>query len=174
MVDRIIVRLTPSFLIGKWFLIGICMLLLTSCSKKASGLIDGIWSIDEIYYQDQDYRFHIRGNMLSFERSKCYLPILYPLMEKQPLPIKRIDDGLWHTTEENGCYYLHIETTNKLFNGRHKIVFWKDEKEKMVKMTISSKDLYLVCRKGLFNFDLEAREWEEFFHEENCVEQVGV
>lgn len=164
-------------MIGKWLLLGIYMLLLfplISCDKQASGLINGIWSIDEIHYKDQDYRFHIRGNYLSFNGEQCNLPKYYPVLKGHPLPLKKRAEGFWHTTEEDGCYYLHIETTSKLFNGRHKVVFWKDEQEKMVKMTISSKHLYLVCRKGLFNFDLEAREWDAFFHEDNCVENVGV
>ncbi len=150
------------------------LLSLISCGKQASDLINGIWSIDEIYFQDQDFRFNILGNMLSFDNRECVIPIIYRASKNNLIPLKKQDDGLWHTTEENGCYYLHIETTNKLFNGRHKIVFWKDEQEKLVKMTISSKDLYLVCRKGLFNFDLEVKEWDAFFHEENCVENVGV
>ena len=155
---------------------GICILLLfllTSCSKQASDFIEGIWSIDEISYQNQDYRFTIHGNFLSFDGKRCNLPKSYPVLKGHPLPIKKHDEGQWHVTEENGCYYLHIETNSKLFNGRHKIVFWKDEQEKLVKMTLSSKDLYLVCRKGLFNFEAGTREWEAFFHEEDCVEEVG-
>jgi hypothetical protein len=40
-----------------------------------------------------------------------------------------------------------------LFAGMHRLVFYKDEPNKLLKMEVWSDSLYIVCRKGYFNFD---------------------
>jgi hypothetical protein len=48
---------------------------------------------------------------------------------------------------------LNVISSNQVFAGTYKIVFYGDESNKLLKMEIWSDNLYIVCRKGLFNYD---------------------
>ena len=50
-------------------------------------------------------------------------------------------------------FRLLIKTRNRLFSGSYKIAFDKDSKNHLLKMELISDKLYIVCRKGLFDFD---------------------
>jgi hypothetical protein len=50
-------------------------------------------------------------------------------------------------------FRLIINTKNQLFSGIYKIVFDKDSENHLLKMELISDNLYVVCRKGLFDFD---------------------
>lgn len=48
---------------------------------------------------------------------------------------------------------MKIDTINEIFSGTHKIVFFRDNKKKLLKMIISSDNLFIICAKGFYNFN---------------------
>ena len=133
-------------------------LVFSSCSKnKIENTIDGIWSMDTIYYSKYDIRLCLGNNILEFNRDKSKVPVA---MNRCGSFIKKSYDSfakveIVDSELENDTipFRLRIKTENEIFSGTHKIVFYKDEVNQLLKMEIFSDSLYIVCRKGLFDFN---------------------
>lgn len=136
----------------------ICGVILFSCKNDIESTIDGAWSIDSIYYKCYDLKYCLLGNIIEFDlNKKTELPIAD--IYCRPVVNKSFDSSasvvLLEQYQINDSIPLHIQfnTENEIFNGIHKLGFFKDEKEKLLKMVICSDSLYIVCRKGFYNYD---------------------
>ena len=55
-------------------------------------------------------------------------------------------------TNDTIPFRLMINSKNQLFSGVYRIVFDRDSQNHLLKMELKSDKLYIVCRKGLFNY----------------------
>ena len=100
------------------------------------------------------------GNMLFFEKGKIIIPGILPSKENAFNWSKK---GKWALIKSEGDvpYYILIDSQNEIFNGHHKIWFYKDEKNKLLKMVLFSDKLYMVASKSLLNYDQNIRKINE-------------
>jgi len=125
-------------------------LLLCSCKEKVSRTIEGSWSIDEVHYNEYDIRRCLLINILSFEEDFCILPITGDCDGL----VEYTKEGVWSILKTDSVpLVLNITTKNRIFNGNHQVIFHKDENNKLLKMELISDSLYVLCRKGLFDYD---------------------
>lgn len=122
-----------------------------SCTDIVVNTMEGWWSIDTLYYKEYDSKMCLYSNAITFEKQRIDLPITEDRCEGLSIYDK---NGTWTIQRSDSIpLLLRIETSNDIFAGTHKIVFRKDEQDKLLKVEISSKDLYLVARKGIYNYD---------------------
>ena len=125
---------------------------LTSCKDKVNHTLEGCWSIDTIYYKGKDIRFCFLSNVIDFfEKSKCELPFT----EDSCNNIITTDSlGSWMVIKSDTFpRYIKIDSKNFIFAGTHKLIFYKDEKNKLLKIKLTSDHLFIIARKGFFDFD---------------------
>lgn len=134
------------------FLIWILILVTFACCKsKVERTLEGLWSIDTIIYKQYEIRNCILGNVIKFEHPSCDLPTTESYCEGL---VEYIREGQWEVEKTDSIpLVLKIETKNMIFSGVHKMTFRKDEQNKLLKMELRSDSLYVICRKGLFNYD---------------------
>jgi hypothetical protein len=135
------------------FLIGALSLsILIGCDKKVENeALEGTWSIDTLYYRAYDIRNCVLVNVINFEHDFCKLPTTESYCEGL---IEYTDTGIWKTNRTDSTpLVLEIESQNKIFSGNHRIIFKKDKRNKLLKIELRSDSLYVVCRKGLFDYD---------------------
>jgi hypothetical protein len=128
--------------------------LFSSCSKtrEIKTTIQGLWTIDTIYYKGVDMQYCLQSdNMFKFDGSgECILPITENNCAGFSTFVKT---GNWDIVRTDSIHIiLNIQTPNSMFSGKFKIVFKKDDNERLLKMEIKSSNLYLVCRKGLYSY----------------------
>ena len=131
----------------------------TSCNNaKIQKTVSGVWSIDTVYYGKYDVMLCFSSNMISFNKNET-IEVPIAMDDCSGVTSKCIESsGKWEIVKSKNAndtipYRLNISSKNKVYNGIHKIIFYKDEINKLLKMEIWSDSLYIVCRKGLFNFD---------------------
>ena len=158
------------------FVLGFAICFLAcSCSRKSKveQALKGWWSIDTIYYGNQDLITCLNCNSLylfkdgrksEIPATSNYCDLSIHNGHTKFAEVKVLESGIPNDTIP---FRLEIITKNGMFAGIHKIVFYKDEENQLLKMEIFSDSLYVVCRKGLFNFrknvrlidELEAISW---------------
>jgi len=145
----------------KKIIVGIVTLLTLSCctkNYKVTSAIEGWWTIDTIYFKNYNIRTCLGDNSLFFHFDK-----------KSHFPAARNNCGdvikgsfdntglieLSHSNLQNDTipFRLIIKTKNQLFSGTYRIAFDKDSKNHLLKMELISDKLYVICRKGLFDYD---------------------
>ncbi len=140
-----------------FFLLLVCQLFFSSCSNEVEKTIQGSWSIDTIYYKNYDVRSCMYVNIIDFNKDGG---------SSLPYTKDRCNEIITKSDDENGYWEIiksenpkdtiplriKITTNNKLFSGIHKIIFHKDQQNELLKMEIWSDSLYIICRKGLYNF----------------------
>lgn len=131
---------------------------ITSCKTKIETTVQGWWTIDTIYYKGYDLRTCLIGNSLDFKINKqSILPIAEkycePAVTKSYSKLANIEIIQSVNLKDTIPFRMKITTDNEVFAGIHKLVFYKDDPNKLLKMEIWSDSLYIICRKGLFNFD---------------------
>lgn len=131
---------------------GIC----TSCQTTVESTIEGLWTIDTIEFRGYDIKPCLIGNVVSFKTDKL---VNFPTAECNELQFNGKDElGTWEvikSTHEGDTIPFSLKFTcgNEVFHGFHKIVFHKDEKNKLLKMEIFSKELYIICKKVFHQYD---------------------
>lgn len=131
-----------------------------SCSNKGKveNVLEGWWTMDTIYYKNYNIRTCLRSNSLEFKFGDNSE---FPTAEDRCVPVIKnsynqdADIEVVYSEVHNDTIpmRLKITTKNEVFAGTYKMVFYKDERNQLLKMEIYSDSLYIVCRKGLFNFD---------------------
>jgi hypothetical protein len=124
--------------------------------------IEGWWTMDNIHLRSNNINYNIRtclgDNSLFFRFDKKSI---------FPAPGYNCGDVLTGSFDPTGeialvnsalkndtiPFRLIIKSKNKLFSGVYGIVFDKDPENHLLKMELKSDKLYIVCRKGLFNYD---------------------
>ena len=129
-------------------------LFITSCKKaKIEKGVSGWWTIDTISYKRNDIGDCFLSSSIFFKKNK----VEFPTINRECLDTIRPfgEEGKWKIESSNDYSYINIEIPNIVFRGRHKIIFHRDEANKLLKMEIISDSFYAVCRKGLFCYDCE-------------------
>jgi hypothetical protein len=125
-----------------------------------SSIVDGLWSIDTIYYKQYDIRGCLLSNVISFDGDNCNLATtgdcegLYVIEEV----------GEWQMNEKRDILSINIDTKNEIFAGHHYVKLKRDMNLKLLKMEIWSDSLYIVCRKGLYNIDYHKDELDSYIN----------
>jgi len=127
-----------------------CLCLLPSCTDIVDKTMEGMWTIDEIYYKGLDAQYCFYSNYIQFDKENVRLPfgdLCFGVFSKN-------ERGTWGIYKTDSIpLVLNIETTNSIFSGTHQIIFFKDEKDKWLKVEISSKDIYIIARKDFYSYD---------------------
>lgn len=138
----------------------VIILIICSCSttEKVGNVLKGGWSMDTIYYKNYDIRICLGSNWLEFkDDSKLEVPAAQdncgPIIKSSYTSNTEIEVLESDIPNDTIPLRLKIITKNEVFAGVHKLVFYKDEPNQLLKMEIFSDSLYIVCRKGLFNFN---------------------
>lgn len=148
-------------------------LTLNSCKdRKIENAIDGLWSIDTIYFKNYNIRTCLANNVLYFKLGgQSELPIARnycdSIIKKSFDRFATIELVNSENKSDTIPLRLKIISNNEIFAGIQKIIFYKDQPNHLLKMEIFSSKLYIVCRKGLFNYDqnislmnnLEEKSW---------------
>ncbi len=114
--------------------------------------MEGSWSIDTIIYKQYEIQNCLSVNIFSFKELSCNLPITRERCED--LVVEYEGEGQWEVEKTDSIpLVLKIETKNMIFSGVHRMTFRKDEQNKLLKMELRSDSLYVICRKGLFDYD---------------------
>lgn len=129
----------------------------SSCENNLDNAVEGFWSIDTLYYKDYDVLDCMLSNLISFKNDEVDLPSANHRCDSL---IKKslIEFGTWEVIKSGSetdsvPFRIKIDTKNEVFSGTHKIMFFRDEVNRLLKMEIWSDSLYMVCRKGLFDYD---------------------
>jgi hypothetical protein len=105
--------------------------------------------MDTIYYKGYDIRYCLWLNSLTFKKQSCE----FAETNGYCLNINEKGEyGTWKLNTDSLPYTIEIRSRNKIFAGKHTIKFKRDDGNSLLKMEIESDSLYIVCRKGLFNY----------------------
>jgi|GEM_PF-1359681 len=127
--------------------------LMASCRNKVKNTITGWWTIDTIIYQGYEIRPCLLSNWLEFYESGI-LQLPTPEDRCSNLFSEYNTKGTWRTLQPDSIpLQIVIESKNVIFKGSHQVVFRDDAEDHLLKMEIKSDSLYVVCRKGLFDYD---------------------
>jgi len=125
--------------------------LFQSCGQNVVETIDGVWTIDTLIYEELDSRICLFSNVLIFDEKNVSLPITGDRCEGLSI---YDDKGTWSLIRLDSIpLQINIRSKNPMFSGNHQIVFFGDDKYKLLKMRIISDHLYMVASKTLFNYD---------------------
>jgi hypothetical protein len=134
-----------------------------SCTDKATKALQGWWSIDTLYYQEYDTKICLYSNAINFKNEQVVLPITEDRCEGLSVYEKK---GKWDIQKTDSIPLLiNIKTANEIFYGTHQLLFFKDKKNKLLKIKVISKDLYLIARKGLFNYNKNIKLIDELINQ---------
>lgn len=129
------------------------MLLCSSCNNKVATNIIGWWSIDSIFYMNNDIKSCLLNNGLFFHDGDVILPTTENYCDSNISTY--INKGMWQIVDSNGRIILDVKSGNQVFSQRFVVKFVKDGKNKLLKMELMSSQIYIMCRKGLFSYDEE-------------------
>ena len=122
-----------------------------SCKSNVTKIVEGIWSIDTLLYNQSEIRSCLLSNTVVFDKSgSATLPIAGGLLCPE---IKSAKDGEWSIDVSNNNVVLNIISDSSFLNGNYIVHFRRDSINKLLKMEFNSDSIYVVCRKGLFNYD---------------------
>ncbi|MEM9053021.1 MAG: hypothetical protein AAGC47_13285 [Bacteroidota bacterium] len=146
-------------------LLAFLILTSTGCSSDIEVVLEGIWTIDNITYLGENYSYEMGANILSFDDDgTCRIPV------KRNPSKSEYNDGLadWELVKlDNDKYQILISSENSVFNLPFDLRFHRNEREKLLLMTLTSDSTTLTARKGLFNYDKNIRRIEQLEYETN-------
>lgn len=107
-------------------------------------MLVGFWAIDVITIDGEDRKIDLSVNVISFDNSGyCRLPTLEFIGS---------NDGKWQMEKKGDDLYLVITLTNNALVGRYRLVYYKDHKEKLYRMSLKSDHIEMICSKGFQSF----------------------
>lgn len=139
--------------IKKYIACFIIFLLLTSCENEIVGILNGTWSIDEISYQGNDVShclslnvFYVKGNDLEFPQNICDESEMKNPLNNDNLSLEVFKkEKIWSIRLLNSKSILPVEE----FSCK----FIRNDIDKLLMMELSSQSVYILARKGFFDFD---------------------
>ena len=143
----------------KILILFVACLVFNSCTnRKVKNVIEGWWTIDTIYYKNYNIKTCLISNSLNLKFDvKSKFPVALnncePIIKNNYDQLAEIKLSNSDKLNDSIPFRLKIATQNEIFAGTYKIVFYKDVPNHLLKMEIFSDKLYIVCRKGLFDFD---------------------
>lgn len=123
-----------------------------SCSNKVNHTLNGWWSIDVIYYKGYDIRVCLLSNSIVFHEKNNAVELPVTQNRCDELFTEFVKKGEWNIIQNNNSIELEFQGENKIFAGKHHVRFIDDYKNRMLLMEIQSDSLFIVCRKGLFEY----------------------
>jgi hypothetical protein len=130
--------------------------------QEIEGVVNGWWTIDTIICVKHNTNYNLRqclkSNSIFFKFDD---KSVFPTGDNYCSPIitnnydQYADVKLLNSENPNDSipFRLKITTKNEIFSGDHQIIFYKDQNDHLLKMEILSDKLYILCRKGLFDYD---------------------
>jgi hypothetical protein len=135
----------------KYLIVLFCCLTLISCVDNVKSTVHGWWTIDSLVYKNREIDSCLLGNSIFF-KNEVKLPVTENLCSG--LITEFNNEGKWNILySDTAPIILNIVSENKIFAGSHQLFFRSSPDEHILKMIIKSKNLYVVCRKGLFDYD---------------------
>lgn len=118
----------------------VALMLFSSCNMEREKLV-GWWAIDSIIINGENRKIDLSVNAFAFEdNGYCRLPML---------EFKGIESGQWRIEKDEDDRYLIIESSDNPLVGRYRMIYFKDPKKKLYKMSLQSDRIEMVCSKAL-------------------------
>ncbi|PXY00725.1 hypothetical protein DF185_12510 [Marinifilum breve] len=136
------------------FILIVFVLLLGSCKNIHERKLIGLYTIDNVAFQNNSILHSLGANMIKFSKDgTCDLPKI------------RLDESL--NTEENyGTWCIDRQDTTIIINSEHTVLsgkfnlsFKKDHNNKLLQIVLKNEDLHMTASKMLQNFDLNKNNW---------------
>lgn len=119
------------------------LILFSSCNTEKKKLV-GWWAIDSITIKGENRKIDLSVNSFTFEdNGDCRLPML---------EFKGIESGQWRIEKDEDDRYLIIESKNNPLVGRYRLIYFKDPKKKLYRMSLQSDSIEMVCSKAFQNY----------------------
>ena len=129
---------------------------LAGCRSDTERVLEGMWSIDDgrMIFNGREIGNCMLGNIIHFEKDKCTFPSFWYQCNDSIIDNLAENEGVWTLEQINDTTQLiNFITNNDIFYGKHEIYFEKDPENRLLKMIIKSKKIYLKCTKGLFDYN---------------------
>lgn len=127
----------------------ILIIFLSSCTSSLDRKLTGIWSIDidSLETTNMVWLDCIGNGLVLEDDHTALLPGFFNI------DINSKNDIKWESISDEGgnAIYFHTSPDNPM-QGKFKITFYKDYKEKLFKMKLENENTVIICRKGLQSF----------------------
>lgn len=131
-----------------------CLFLLVSCKSQEELLLDkfhGQWAIEEIKYNNVNYKQDLYVNFMVFEKDhKVLIPESYHFEKDM--------SAIWELISKREKKIL-INCKDVVFNGEYNFKFIKDESKKLLGIEMNSDSTYIKAYKFFQNYDLHKKDW---------------
>jgi len=123
--------------------------LLFSCNKLENTLQGG-WNIEKVYYHNKPVVYDLYTTRFDLSSNNtCELPISISSLDENKLDGEK---GLWKAYTSNNVSYLQIQTKNKIFCRKFRILNIREEpaylnKGELLKMTLIADSIKIKCAK---------------------------
>jgi hypothetical protein len=127
-------------------------ILLISCnpySKTIDEKLNGSWAIEEIKYQNINYKDSLIMNTLFFEENNVI---------KLPETFNFENELTFYELDEKNLM-INVSSKNQIFRGKYNLRFIKDSQKKILGIELKSKNTYLIAYKFLQNYDVDGIGW---------------
>jgi len=121
----------------------------TGCENDDKEFLYGQWVIDKAYHNNQPVIWDLNSNGIGFyQNDSCSLPAF----GSKSTSYSDMKSGTWKLIKKDSSLFIHIETTNSIFNRAFKITNLNQSKGELhlgnyTKMTILSDSMKLKCTK---------------------------
>ncbi|WP_298892950.1 hypothetical protein [uncultured Psychroserpens sp.] len=99
----------------------------------------GLWEVQELSFQGQNYKDSIRIPIISIDDDKIILPEIEDL---HPL-----NHANWDVIEYSKTDSIRIISENKMFNGNYMILYTQDSNDELIHCSLISKQTTLILNK---------------------------
>ena len=138
-----------------YFTILLVVLIFCSCknsTEKMNSILNGTWSIDSLIYKNFEIRGCLMLNVISFNNdSISSLPTTCNNCDSiEEWDSKAIYKLIYKNKNEMN---LLFKTDNRFFLDTFKLIFFEDDKNKVLKILMKSRNGMILCTKGLYNYE---------------------
>ena len=101
--------------------------------------IEGLWAIDSIYYNGENFKDSLYLNTLSFEKELVRIPKIEGY--------DYLNSAAFYLETTNNTKKLIIRSKNHFFNGVYEVSFIKNEERKLLGMKLKSSKMTIIAYK---------------------------
>jgi hypothetical protein len=110
----------------------------------------GQWAIEEIKYNNVNYKQDLYVNFMAFEENN---KVLIP----ESIHFEKDNIAEWKIDLNNKI--ISINCVDQVFNGSYNVKFIKDENKKLLGIEMNSDSTYIKAYKFFQNYYLHKRDW---------------
>jgi len=110
-----------------------------SCKPSLEKKFEGMWTVEEINYKNENYIDKLYINVISFNENNVNIPEVNNYSGESL--------AQWEIIEYDKGDTLIIKSHNKIFDGRYKLTFAQDSKDNSVFAKLISKTTFVVLHK---------------------------